>query len=80
MQYIIGTNLSCMAEMWVCYNNGTNLLVHDRPSAPKYIHDVTKKKDSSQLQLKQFCYKQRKIAEQDFCLKGKQCKTEVAKS
>ena len=82
MQYIIGTSLRkfcCMAEMWVCYNNGTKLLVHDRPSAPKHIHDDTKKNIPASFSSNNFVTKQRKIAEQDFCLKGKQCKTEVEK-
>ena len=63
MQNIVGTSLRtfcCVAEIWVCYNNGTKLLVHDRPSAPKHIHDVAKKKDASQLQLKKCCYKTEK--------------------
>ena len=88
MQNIAGTTLRkfyCVSEMWVCYNNGTNLLVHDGPSAPKHIHDVAKKKDLSQLQLKKFCYKTEKdsraaVAFSSFCLKRKQYKTEVAES
>ena len=68
MQNIVGTSLRkfcCVAEIWVCYNNGTKLLVHDRPSAPKHIHDVAKKKIQASFSSKNVVTKQRKIAEHE---------------
>ena len=54
----------------------------DRPSAPNHMQ---KKKDSSQPQLKKYCYKTEKdsrawVAFSSFCLKRKLYKTEVGKS